>query len=93
MKELSIILLSDKATISQVVKKLENKNMVNILQSPKDKRKKLICVNESMSNNCNKLKEVEEKFHEKLTGNFTSKEINNLKDVILKLERNIYESN
>ncbi len=86
INEIIFELNSDKATISQVIKNLEKKEMVNIKQDELDKRKKNISLTNKMINNCLELKKIEEEFLKDIFKNLTDKEKKEFERILNKLE-------
>ncbi len=86
INEIIFELNSDKATISQVIKNLEKKEMVNIRQDELDKRKKNISLTNKMINNCLELKKIEEEFLKDIFKNLTDKEKIEFERILNKLE-------
>ncbi len=86
INEIIFELNSDKATISQVIKNLEKKGMVNIKQDELDKRKKNISLTNKMINNCLELKKIEEEFLKDIFKNLTDKEKIEFERILNKLE-------
>ncbi len=86
INEIIFELNSDKATISQVIKNLEKKGMVNIKQDELDKRKKNISLTNKMINNCLELKKIEEEFLKDIFKNLTDKEKKEFERILNKLE-------
>ncbi len=91
INEIILQLHSDKATISQVIKNLEKKGMVNINQDKKDKRKKNISLTKKMKDKCLDLKKIEEKFFKDTFEVLTKEEKKELESILNKLEGVRYE--
>ncbi len=85
INEIIFELDSDKATISQVIKNLEKKGMVNIKQDDLDKRKKNISLTNKMIKNCLELKKIEEDFLEDIFKDLTEKEKKEFERILNKL--------
>ncbi len=76
---------ADKATISLLVKKLKEKDMVISTTNAKDKRKVYISLTEKMVDNCLQLKKVEEEFTLKIFSNLSEDERKQLEDIFSKI--------
>ncbi len=92
INEIIFELHSDKATISQVIKNLEKKGMVNIKKDDLDKRKKNISLTNKMKDKCLELKKIEEEFLKDTFKVLSDKEKMELKSILNKLEGVSYES-
>ncbi len=91
INEIILQLHSDKATISQVIKNLEKKDMVKIKQDKKDKRKKNISLTKKMKDNCLELKKIEEEFFKDTFEVLSKEEKKELESILNKLEGVRYE--
>ncbi len=91
INEIILELHSDKATISQVIKNLEKKGMVNVKKDNLDKRKKNISLTNKMIKNCLELKKIEEDFLRDTFEILNEKEKVELESILNKLEGENYE--
>ena len=80
---------SDKSSISILIKKLEKKGMIVINHNPDDKRQKLIELSPTMIENCSQVKNLEDKYYNKILKNYTKEEIEVFNLVTNKIENNI----
>ncbi len=66
---------SDKATMSQCLKALENKDFIARVNNPEDKRSKIIEIQDSAREYCQQIKGIECTFKERLNIEFTEEEV------------------
>ncbi len=74
-QQLAKSLGSDKATMSQCLKALESKGFIARVSNPKDKRSKIIEIQESAREYCHQIREIESDFNSRLNVNFSSKDV------------------
>lgn len=74
-QELSHCLSSDKVTISQCLKVLENKGFIARVSNPQDKRSKLIEIQDSARNYCQEIKKIEIAFNNNLNEPYTEEQM------------------
>lgn len=87
--EIVDLLNSDKATISDIVKRLEIKGYITKEKNKKDNRQVFINISDTAKHLCVKVKNAEENVINDLFKNIEKKEILVFKKVIDKIEKNI----
>ncbi len=92
INEIIFSLNSDKATISQIIKNLEKKEMIVISKDYIDKRKKNISLSDKMKKKCFKLKEIEEEFLSDVFKELNKNEIKELNLILNKIDGSFNES-
>lgn len=85
LNEIIELTKSDKASISLIVDKLLEKDMVEKTVSEIDKRKKYITLTYKMKKNCLRLKEIENSFLENLFSNLSKEEKLEFQKILYKL--------
>lgn len=76
---------SDKATVSMIVKKLKEKEMLQTRSDSEDKRCTYLSLTTKMTNRCQELKSIEEEFTNNLFSNLNDEEKRVFKNLIEKL--------
>ncbi len=74
-QQLAQSLGSDKATMSQCLKALETKGFIARVSNPKDKRSKIIEIQESAREYCHQIRDIEQEFNSRLNINFKNEEV------------------
>lgn len=84
-KDLVEKLNSDKATISGVINRLSEANLIEVRQNPDDKRGTLLYLKDESKLICSQVMDLEERFNEKLFDNFSEDELNTFSELLKKL--------
>lgn len=80
---------SDKGTVSILLKKLENKKMIEIKVNPGDRRQKIVTISEEMHDKCKQIQKIEQEFYQEIFKGITEKEKSKMQSLCKVMTNNL----